>query len=205
MGVPLYDLIENNGIEYVLSLPQERIQAKFRNTPNDELIYYMITGLRPDELVELVSSSVLKSKMKQLNYFELFDFISYLDNAKDVSTFFDSSTFIKKFLDNCPRSCYRVLVEQPKMFRSLLDHNYLTPSVFVRQYQDTKLDDIIKMMKRIPAFSYLFKPLLTLVEHSIFPVKYGTSFNGERSQTIVDCANKVYSKDMVGYIMNFLV
>ena len=165
----------------------------------------MITGLRPDELVELVSSSVLKSKMKQLNYFELFDFISYLDNAKDVSTFFDSSTFIKKFLDNCPRSCYRVLVEQPKMFRSLLDHNYLTPSVFVRQYQDTKLDDIIKMMKRIPAFSYLFKPLLTLVEHSIFPVKYGTSFNGERSQTIVDCANKVYSKDMVGYIMNFLV
>ena len=204
--VHLYEMIEDVGIEYVMTLSRERLQKNFVSTPSNDLIYYVVSGLSPQELIDMVSAQVLKRTMKRVKPLDLMDFISYLNDSNEVGEYFERTTFQQKFKQECPERIWREMMEHPKMIMSLLENQYITPSMMVHQFSGMKLHQLVSMRRFKKVFAFLFDPLLTLVRHSLFPMKKGLTFSGkEVRHEVCLSARKSYSSDMVTHIMSFLV
>ena len=110
--VALYDLIESKGIDYVKSLPSKKIQRKFLESPPEDLVMYVITGLSVEELKELFTEEVVRKSLKYLPSDDLFTFLYYI--YKDVERCFDKPTFHKK----SKKKNYKKPKKKKKLFQS---------------------------------------------------------------------------------------
>ena len=200
---PLFDLIEDEGLEYVKQFPKNWIIKQFEKTDTEDLGMYVVIGLTAEELEDLVGSEVLKRTMRRLNHHNLFAFLSYLDRGEDVLRCFEHETFSIKFEYVYSSMFYTECIQQSRMMFSLIDHGWLTYDMIMKKFKILTVHHMMKLCRH-PSWNAFFQPFFKMMRHCIFPLRGGSAFRMKPRVTIQQSAQRCYSRDLAGYIMEFI-
>lgn len=192
----LYERIEERGLDYVLGKYSQRQRDEvLKKTCSEDLVMYSVIGLTEEELLELFSKSVLRRELSRLPPENLFycDSFHALFSIRPLFLQMDTSTFISEYS------------KTPGVLFQLLDRKAITKWDVIDKLSRLSLTMISGLRKYHYRFEEVWSALRVMLQHSLFPIRKGTSLSGwNTEERVKQAAERAYSRDLARYIVDFI-